>query len=521
MAFAPILLASRGVTGEHDPSRLKTGDLRVAENADFTAGNLVQKAGGSAKINAVAITGAPSIITGTEWIPDASTTRRVIYTSAGEALKDDMTGTFATSLVSGLNTGNIAQLIEAGAETAGNNRKLFLLTGNNAVKVLSGDAATMNNIATPHGDWSGTNQPSFGFLFRNSLIVGGNVNAPHRVYGSDPVNHENFTAANAFTLNVYPGESHKLVGGITSVSRAFLWKYPFGVYWVNDAASAVTGWFVQPATRQFGAANSPHAITQVDQGTVAFLSNAGDVVLMQETSGSLSGVEFINLSKALNLRQFMRTYFNVNRLDRTQLRWYEDKKELHCILSALGTTAENRRLVIDFNEERTRVYTITKDINVSMWFEKDADGIFRPVIGDNAGFIRATDQNTRTVDAAAYTLRLESVPSDFSDIDQNFMVKKLFYRLHMEFEPSGDYDVPVDVFVDGKLIGTVNFNQAGAGTIFPFTLPAVLGNSSLRRRQRAIAGEGYYIHLLVRESTSNNPQLARFWVEFDPLTPAR
>jgi hypothetical protein len=156
-----------------------------------------------------------------------------------------------------------------------------------------------------------------------------------------------------------------------------------------------------------------------------------------------------------------------------------------------------------------------------MWFEKDADGIFRPVIGDNAGFIRATDQNTRTVDAAAYTLRLESVPSDFSDIDQNFMVKKLFYRLHMEFEPSGDYDVPVDVFVDGKLIGTVNFNQAGAGTIFPFTLPAVLGNSSLRRRQRAIAGEGYYIHLLVRESTSNNPQLARFWVEFDPLTPAR
>lgn len=522
MAIAPINLASRGLTGERDPSRLKTGDLIYANNLDFSAGNLVQKAGGSVKVNTTALSGSPSVITGTEWVPSPEIRRRVVVTNDGKIYKDDMSGTFSVVLKSDLTPTNLAQIVSGGLEQAGNNRKLFIFTGNNPVQVLSGDANTTTNYANPPAEWTGANQPTFGFIFRNSLVAGGHQNSPHRVYGSLASNHENMTDPNGtFSLSVYPGESQKLVAGISSISRGFLWKYPVGIYWINDAATAVAGWFVQPATLQFGAAPTPHAVTQVDQGTVAFLTAAGDIVLMQETSGSLSGVEFVNLVKALNLRTFMRNNFNLSRLDRAQLHWYEDKKELHILLAALGYNVENRRLVIDFNEERTRVYVIDKDVNESMWFEKDQTGIYRPVLGDNAGFVWLTDQTNRTVDGSTYQFRVQTAPTDFSDVDKNFMVKKLFYRLHLEYEPTGNYDLAVDVIIDGKSIGTVNFNQGDSVAQLPFVLPAVLGGEDLRRRSKDIAGEGYYLSLILRESTTANPRLARAWVEFEPLVPAR
>lgn len=521
MAIAQISLASRGLTGERDPSRTKTGDLTVADNVDFAIGNLLQKAGGSVKVNGAALAGTPSIISGTEWVPSGVLTRRVVVTSTGEIYKDDMTGAFATTLASGLGSLTKAWTLEGGSEAAGNNRKLFIYTGSNQVQVLSADGATTTNLATPSADWTGSNQPSFAFLFRNSIMSGGNANAPHRLYASQVTNHENYTGAGTFQLNVYPGEAQRLVGGISSISRGFLWKYPMGVYWVNDADASSANWFVQPATRQFGSADSPHAITQVDQGTVAFITAAGDIVLMQETSGSLSGVEFVNLSKALNLRQFIRANFNLGRLDRAQLKWYEDKKELHVLVARAGSTNEDSQLVIDFNEERTRVYRVTKDRNVSMWFEKDTDGIFRPIIGGNDGFVRKTDQSARTVDGSSYTMRVTTFPTDFSDIDKNFMVKKLFYRLHLEYEPSGNYNLPIEIIIDGKSYGTVQFDQSGAGSVLPFMLPAVLGGDDLRRRSRDIAGEGDYISLVLSEGLTNNPRLARAWVEFQPLVPAR
>ena len=519
--IASISLASRGITGERDPSRIKTGDLTFAENCDFTDGNLLQKAGGSSKINASALSGAPSILCGTEWVPAAGVTRRVVATSDGKLYKDDMSGTFSTTLKTGLSAPTTIQFVDGGSEEAGNNKKLFVFTGNNVVQVLSGDGVTTSNISAPPAEWTGSNQPTFGFPFRNALVGGGVANDPHRIYLSSVTNHEDMVGGVATSILVYPGDSHKLVAGLSSMSRAFLWKYPFGIYWINDVNDNRDTWYVQPATLQFGAAATPHAVAQVDKGTVAFLSSVGDIVLMQETSGSLSGVEFINLVKALNLRTFMRDNFNLSRLSRAQVKWYEEKKELHILLAALGASSENRRLVIDFNEERTRVFTVSKDINESMWFERDSSDIFRPVIGDNAGFAWNIDKVDRAVAGAAYTLRVQTANTDFSDIEKDWMVKKLFYRLHLEYEPTGNYNVPVDVIVDGRTIGTVNFNQGGSGTTLPFTLPAVLGGGELRRRSRDIGGEGYYISLSIRESTTSNPKLARAWIEFDPLVPAR
>jgi len=520
MAVAQLYIDKRGLTGWVDPIKVSSGDLIQATNVDFSYGGLLQKEGGTLKINASALSGSPTVLAGFDYWPTPSIQRRVIATSDGKLYKDDMTGTFGTTLKSGLVVSSLTQIVEAGAESQGRTKKLFFVNGMDPVQVLSGDGITTSNIgALAPSDWTSTNQPTFLVRFRASLAGGGNINDPHRLYISTATDHEDFSGgAGGLSLSVFPGEGQRLVAGLSALGRVFLWKYPTGVYYVANDDIASGNWTIRRITGQYGAVASPHSVCQIDQGTIAFLSAAGELILMQETSGSLLGVEFINLTKDLGLRTFVRDNFNLGRLEKSQLRWYTDKLQLHILLCATGSTTEDRRLIIDFAGERARVHMSTKDKNNSIWMELDTDHIPRPIIGDNIGFVRKIDQTDRSLETVTpYQMVVHTVPTDFSDLDSGYAVKKLFYRLHLEYETTGNYDVAAEIFIDNQSKGTVFFNQGSPGSILPFQLPGVLGGADIKRRTRAIAGEGYTFSVRFNEATIHNPRIARAFVEFEPL----
>lgn len=521
VAIAPIMLAQRGLTGSKNPAILKTGDLVLASNLNFSEGNLVEKEGGSTKVNTTALDSGAKIISGHDWWPTGTTQRRVVALGTGKLLKDDMTGAFGTTLKTGLGTDKLTQFVDGGGEAAGAASHLFIPNGFDVVQVLDDDGATTHNLTTPPADWTGNNQPSFMFIFRGVLIGGGNANFPNQLYASTGGNHEDFVAAGSFVLSVYPRAGVRIVAGLTAFGRAFLWKFPRGIFWVDDSAAAVSGWFVKEASAQYGAAPTPHAVAQIDEAVVAFLSNTGNVVLMQESSGSLTGVAFTDLTKVLNLRQIVRDNFNLAHLSRAQVRWYDERKQLHVTFAAQGSTALNRRLVIDFNEEHTRVEITEKDIAEALWLERDANQIPRPIGGDNAGFVRKLDQVVRTIDGMSYPFSLQTAPTDFSDINPRYSNYKLFRALHLEYVPSGNFNVAVEVLIDGKQYGPVLFTMDTAGSTLPFPLPGVLGGEDLRRKTRDICGEGYYLSLRMTETGPNNPRLARAWAEFDLTSMSR
>jgi len=201
----------------------------------------------------------------------------------------------------------------------------------------------------------------------------------------------------SWVLPVCPGSGQRIVAGLVAFGRIWIWKYPGNIFFVEDSAAAVSGWFAKQVSSQYGAAPTPHAVAQIDESVVAFVSNTGSIVLMQESAGSLTGVEFADLTKVLNLRDIVRGEFNLSRLDRVQARWYDDRKQLYVLYAASGSSVENRRLVIDFNQERTRVSLSTKDVSESLWFGLDANRIPRPRAGDASGFIWKLDQTARVV----------------------------------------------------------------------------------------------------------------------------
>src|SRR3989442_10180739 len=102
MALAPIQLSNFGLTGWVDPSKINTGDLHKAENVDFSYGHMLQKEGGTLKVNATPLTGSPSVMAGVDFLPTAPTQRPVIPTRDGELFKDGIRGNLATLLKAGL-----------------------------------------------------------------------------------------------------------------------------------------------------------------------------------------------------------------------------------------------------------------------------------------------------------------------------------------------------------------------------------------------------------------------------------
>ena len=525
MAIAPLLLSARGLTSEREPSRLMTGDLLLANNLDFTIPGVVQKEPGSAKVNSSALSGAPSVIGGTEFWATEAIQRTVIATADGKLYKDDLTGAFATELKTGLDTSRPTTFFaQGGLEATGNDRKLFIMNGYDKVQVLAADGATTADLATPPTDWNALGKgPLFMFRMTTSagelMVGGGTPTNQDYLYGCLATNHETWTGT-VIGFNVYPGLGRRMVAGIQAFGRAFLWKYPRGICWIDESAAAVTGWFAKIAQEQIGAAPTPWAVAQITDGPVAFISQSGHIMLMEETSGTLSGVSFVDIldRQNLNLVETINTSFNLGRLDRAHLHWDDQRKKLIAGFAAAGAVKENRALVIDFNDrQRLRAEITTKDTLESLWFEQDADGVMQPRFGDNAGFVWKGNQATRAVDGAAYTLIAQSAPTDFSDLEPGYAVRKAFTRLHLEYVPTGNFDVSCGIWIDEVLKGTVTFNMGTTGSVFPFVFPGTLGGSGVRRRYHDIGGDGYQFSVKFTDSSANNPKLARAWVEFEPL----
>ena len=161
---AEIPLGLKGLNGSKNQSQIPIDALVTANSVTFESGT-IQKEGGTTVYTTsgvgsdVATPSDVSVIAGHAWNQAASTHREVLLPSDRSLLTDVGAGAFTTTLSSGLTvSGEFPTFAEGGKEAAAVNRKLFIFTGLNVVKVLSANGSTASDIGTPPADWSGTNQ---------------------------------------------------------------------------------------------------------------------------------------------------------------------------------------------------------------------------------------------------------------------------------------------------------------------------------------------------------------------------
>lgn len=517
-AIAEINIGYDGLTGSKNLAQVGPSQLLQALNISYER-NTISKEGGSAKYNSTAITAAPSVIGGHDWFPSSAVQRMVVLTSAGDLLKDSGSGTFATTLVSGLTTGSIVPVfVDGGNEQVSNNKKLFVFTGVNAVQVLSGDGNTTADISKPPADWTGASQPVAGCIHEGYLWAWGNGNDPHRVYRSSLTDHEDFTTA-SYSLAVYPGEGDKIVAGMSFKGVLVLWKQPAGIYFIDTSASDDTQWRVIRVTSALGIA-SPRGAVLIDDD-ILFLDFNANFQLLSATS-AFGDLASRNLSTQAFMNIFARDNLNFSQITKARGIYYPAKREAHFAVAGLGSTTNNRRIVIDFNRsDFPRFRFSDKDTCESFWLRKDANNIPRPVCGDDVGFVWLLDQETKSKDSAGYNAQIQTPPDDLSRLDPALAIKrKLGDFLELVCEEKGAWDISVDVQWDGVTRQTINFDMGGAGaklgtdTILDSW---TLGGDVLLTRRKRITGSGRRISLIVRNAGAGEDfSVARFLLYFRP-----
>lgn len=517
--IAELPIGQAGFNGSKNLTSVQPNELLQANNITYEDGT-VRKEGGSAKYNASAISGTPTVLGGYDWWPTSTTQRMVIVCSDGKIYKDSGAGTFPVTLATGLTvSSSLPTFVEGGKEVAANNRKLFIFTGQNAVQVLSADGATTAAITTPPADWSGTNQPTNGFVHEFRLWGLGNANDPHRLYYSTTSSHEDFTGAGSGSLSIFPGEADGLVGAIPFGTGVICLKKPRGVYFVDTSSTTVANWRINRISGAVGGVGV-RAFAQIDTDGV-FMDTSGEFHLVSATTefGDFlaSTVPGIHDKFAPFVREFTS---QANLFNATGV-YYEAKRELHFAVPAVGSTVNNLRLVIDFALGGVpRARYSDKDTCTALWLKRDSDGIPRLTGGDNAGFVWNLDQDTRSKDGSGFGAVFQTPHDDFARLDPALGTKRKNGEfLELVVEPKGNFTLACDIYWDGDLHETVTFNMGTTGTAlgsFILGTSALAGTQLLNKKKR-ITGGGRRFSVVGRNSAAGEDfSVAKMFVHFQP-----
>jgi len=483
--IATIPLGKGSLNSDSNQQAIPYTDLIEAEGLIYDGASL-RKEPGAALLDANGIAASPAILAGHGWEPSSAVQRVVLAAADGKIYKEVGGDLDSVTLVSGLSTTARGMFVPAGAEATGANRKLFYFNGVNPVQVLSGDGATMAAVATPAVDWTGANQPVGGALHQHRVFAFGNDNMPHGVYGSGNEAHEDFQCAAALFLQCYPGVGEKLMGGVSHDKKLYLFKYPVGIFWLDDSDVRVTAWRIEPVTDQLGVVRSPQAALGV----------LNDVMFMSEDCGFhlLSGVpqggaKWSDLAEILRIKDWLRANVNLGQLARVVSRWYEDRSLAVWCLPKAGSIVNDLRLMFDFSRVQTeqRIYFSYsfRDTSEALFLRKATDGVHRPCFGDNAGKVWLLDQATRSKGASGYLGKTKFAETDFGWLDPRLRGrKKRFQFLELQNTPQGTCTLTAKVYVDGTLKSTHSFN----------------GN--LKRERRRLRTSGYRLQVSVENSVA-------------------
>jgi len=373
-------------------------------------------------------------------------------------------------------------------------------TDNIADGSLGATIPASNTAGSQPSDWTGANYPSVGANHEGRFWAAGAANFPHTFYYTELSNHEDFVGQ----INIFPGESEKIVAAISYKGYLVVWKYPFGIYSIDTGNLNTSDWRVTKLNSSTGGV-SPNCVVVVDDDAV-FLDNSGNFQKISAVT-EFGDVSARNLSREAEMDIWIRENIDLSVLHKCGSVWHAKKREARFALTKSGGSNNNVQVVIDFNRpDKQRFRFSDQNECVSLWSRKESDNTFAAVAGDSAGFVWSLDQENRNKDDLGYNGVLQTAHDDFNWKDSSLAVKrKRGQFLELVFEPKGNYNIDVDVYWDGYFEDTYQFNMGYTGAklgTFELGRDVLSGADILNKKQR-ITGSGKRFSLVARNDSAN------------------
>ncbi len=445
-----------------------------------------------------------------DWWPTSDSADRAVITAAhdGNLYKSNSATTDlnATTLATGLSaTARPGKFVQGGKETAADARHLFYFNGVDQVHEITGTGTTAQVISAPASDWSSGNRPVGGVIHRARLVAFGNKNQPHAAYFSLSSNHEDFTT-DPLVITTNAGVGDRLYNGASFNGVLYLWKYPRGIFWLDDNDLAEANWGMFTKTEAIGCAPSPHAVCPMDDD-VLFMNSDGTFHLLSAVD-ALSGTQTSDLSHALRIRKWLRENVNLTKLDQVTSCWYSHKKVALFGVPSAGSSTNDLILKFDFASQGDETdgagvkftYTRRDTADALALYRDLTRGIEIPMIGEG-GFVYKLDQDARTKNGIGYVGAYQTPHLDGRAMEPSYKsTRKNFNALELVMEPVAAGTLTVEVYIDGTLSQTLEFD------------------ATKRRQRRRLVGNGYEISLRVsNETASEDFKVLSHHVFFKPM----
>jgi hypothetical protein len=260
---------------------------------------------------------------------------------------------------------------------------------------------------------------------------------------------ENFTGTGAVQFQVYPGEGDGLLSACVYKGRLFLFKSPYGAYYLDDSDPDYANWGIVKVSGTFGVASGFSSFSVLDDLFVA--NSTGSVTSMMATQ-KFGDVESGDVFRNLRNESYMRQNTSRNGTSNRYAVYYEDRKTALITYQSAGGVRNDRICALDFNDPNMpKVTWGTRDQPNCLGLMKDTLGVPRPVYGSEDGYLYVMDWQTREVESGnAYRGEFRTADIDMGSADPGLAEKmKLFDSVEITFEEAGNWNLTVDVYIDG------------------------------------------------------------------------
>jgi hypothetical protein len=487
-----LLAGTGGLNRMQNLAQIPKTDLAWVES--LTVENITwQKMAGALAYNSAPLdTGLNSIW---DFFNKAFVQEQIAWLADGRTVVVDQAGTIQKTLNAGTPP-TFGWMVEGFLDTA--TKALFFYNGLDVPRVYANDGTTVTTsipLASLSPDWQPGHYPTMAFMHGFRMVAVGGPDS-HRAYLSSPRSHDRFAPAEGDSLGlaVYPGKGQKLVGGISFREKGYLFKYPRGIYGIQDSDSNIANWSTPELTDAVGMAG-PGCICAVEDDVI-FLDSDGYFHALSAVQTQKQ--ETVPTLFSRETSDFIRTQVNLNALELTRSVYYSRKRLLIFAVPAAGSTVANRYLLIDYNlPSGPRLLWSSRDECPALALRRE-NKTQEPIIGDSTGYIWRLDRAARNKGGAGYRSQYE-VPAQ-ALIEGGIRRMNLF-ELEVVFRPTGEHDLSMEVHKmtkDGADVETLAFSMQTFGApIGSMSFdPDVLAGTEIQTARRRLHGDANYLKLI-------------------------
>lgn len=472
----------------------------------------IGKRGGTAHVDAAAMTDAPRIMGIFDYTLNSGTQYIIRATADGKLYRDD-TNTIKT----GLGTSKFSSFTVM-------NNKLYAANGYNIIQVW--DGSSIIDLAAPSADWSSTNHPSQILVHGNSnsermwaLGVASKLNFLYYSVDNDGASNANFSGAGSGQLYIETGDGSGLVGMVEYQDRLFAFSKKKSFRVVDDDATP-TNWAYVEAGWSGGAAHNRLII--VTPNDIVAMTEDGEVysVTAAQTYGDYKSA---SLSRPAFIHKYIKDNVDLAYINDFHMIYDPVLRVINIYVVKKGSTEVNTALCYFIDRSPDKAWAIKDNQTYASGWNASTSalirasaGTYKIYTGDYDGYLWELETANKNDNSNGYYAGIKIPYQSFG----NHRLTKRYDYLRAVVKPIGAYSLTVSVSIDGSQSMTGSMSMAGTGsTLGTFVLGTdVLGGLDLIDTELKIGDRGRRINVELYNSNADQDFfISQIMFDFKPL----